>query len=173
MMQWWCHFIGRLIWNSYTTQAPTVFKLLYTTLSFNFWNSKYRSWSHEYVQPGIEFILVWAIVAYMQIDRNLIDRRDSLIDGPLVVWTRDPSSRDSSSYFVLSFISFGVLELFSEGSFTGGSDEACSDLQQGWKNTNIRTQLKNTQKREWSSGDFPPTVSPTQKLKRWFSIGKF
>ena len=173
MMQWWCHFIGRLIWNSYTTQAPTVFKLLYTTLSFNFWNSKYRSWSHEYVQPGIEFILVWAIVAYMQIDRNLIDRRDSLIDGPLVVWTRDPSSRDSSSYFVLSFISLGVLESFSEGSFTGGSDEACSDLQQGWKNTNIRTQLKNTQKREWSSGDLPPTVSPTQKLKRWFSIGKF
>ena len=115
-------------------------------MSFNFWGSKYRSWSHEYVQPGIEFILVWAIVAYMQIDRNLIDRRDSLIDGPLVVWTRDPSSRDSSSYFVLSFISLGVLESFSEGSSTGGSDEACSDLQQGWKNTNIRYASENTQK---------------------------
>ena len=107
-------------------------------MPFKFWSWKYRSWSHEYVQPGIEFILVWAIVAYMQIDRNLIDRRDSLIDGPLVVWTRDPSSRDSSSYFV-SFISLGVLKSFSEGSSSAGSDEACSDLQQGWKNTNTQS----------------------------------
>ena len=65
----------------------------------------------------------------MQIDRNLIDRRDSLIDGPLVVWSRG-SSRDSSSYF-FSFIPLNVLELSSEGSSSGGLETADSDIQRG------------------------------------------